>query len=233
MNVKGRTFRQKLRVFKRLLRRRGVKYLLDFSLARLFRKFYQKPKVLPFPEITNEVILNIRQKVTYEDFSDPHTEQSLEFVRKFAPDYILVAGAPILKSSLYGLAKHLSINRHLGISPLYRGSDCPIWAMYNNDFENIGFTIHVLAKKADAGDILLQRRISIDHTFDLSQSLAFISYEGSKGFIEVLEKIITGVNMDHIRQKKGGKHYPPATLSAIRIAHKNHAKYIKHKIEFQ
>ncbi len=225
LNIEGRTFGEKLRVLKRLYKKRGLIYLLDFFQARLFRKFYQDPKVKPFPDITDEVIQNMKKTIIHDDFSDPHSEKALTFVRNFVPDYILIAGAPILKSCLYGLAKHKAINRHLGLSPLYRGSDCPIWAMRNNDFGKIGFTIHVVAKKADAGDILLQKHVPIDHNHDFSQTLANISFQGSKGFVDVLEKIISGVDIPTDKQSKGGNHYPPITLSAVRSAHKNFKKY--------
>jgi methionyl-tRNA formyltransferase len=38
--------------------------------------------------------------------------------------------------------------------PDYKGSDCPVWALALNDAEHVGFTIHRVAEKVDAGDVI-------------------------------------------------------------------------------
>ena len=42
----------------------------------------------------------------------------------------------------------------MGISPYYRGSNCNFWAMYDNNPELVGATIHYLTSGLDDGKII-------------------------------------------------------------------------------
>ena len=54
------------------------------------------------------------------------------------------------------------INIHRGIAQKYRGLDSEYWAIYHEDYQNIGVTIHYIDKGLDTGDVILQRSIKID-----------------------------------------------------------------------
>lgn len=224
LNIKGRSTKSKIKVIKRLTKKRGYIYLIDHFLSRIFRRFYQSPKVVPFPEIDAGFVANFRKDALCFECANPHSRKSLEFIKSFAPDYIIVAGAPILRPSLYKLASHGAINRHLGIPPAYRGSDCPLWAMYNNEFSQIGFIIHFISKKVDGGDILLSEKVIPDGSQSFSEFLAKLNRRGSEGFVKVLEKIISGEKLSAEFQGKGGRHYPPCGISTVIRAEKNYRK---------
>ena len=53
------------------------------------------------------------------------------------------------------------INLHAGITPKYRGSHGAYWALYNNDKENAGVTVHFVDKGIDTGNIIYQSTISV------------------------------------------------------------------------
>ena len=42
----------------------------------------------------------------------------------------------------------------MGLSPFYRGSSCNFWAVYDENPEFVGATIHLLSKGLDSGPIL-------------------------------------------------------------------------------
>ena len=42
----------------------------------------------------------------------------------------------------------------MGVSPFYRGTDCNFWAIYDNNPQLVGATIHLLEKGVDNGKIL-------------------------------------------------------------------------------
>ena len=52
------------------------------------------------------------------------------------------------------------IGGHPGITPRYRGSHSSFWALYNQDSENLGWTVFHLDGGVDTGDVIAQGRIS-------------------------------------------------------------------------
>lgn len=223
-NIKRRSYSQSKTVLKRLAKKRGIIYLIDFLLAKQFKKYYQKPDVKIFPKITNRLIEDIISRVNYFEVNDPHCEETIDLTKQLKPDYILFLGAPVIKPSLFSLSKYGTINWHHGLAPLYRGSDCVLWPMANNDFYNIGFTIHSVVKVVDGGTILLQRKIPVKKNLDFSNAIADILRQGMDGFIEVVSQILSNKDLKGQEQERGGFHYPPAGLSTIRRACNNYRK---------
>lgn len=225
LSIRGRTLSQKLKVFNRMRKKRGWFYLADLTLGKLTRSHYQDPAIIPFPHLTGERIAELQKELHHSECDDPHSSRTLEIVREFAPDYILVAGAPVLKESLFGLAKICALNRHLGLAPEYRGSDCPIWAISHNRFDRTGLTIHVVAKKVDGGNIMLQRQVQPQKFMNFSEFLAHMNRQGSEGYVQVLDRIISSGPFTGEIQPSGGEHYPPAGWTTIRRAWRNWQKF--------
>ena len=70
-------------------------------------------------------------------------------------DYYIVFGSSFIKGPLCEfLIKNKAINIHMGVSPYYRGSSCNFWALYDNNPEFVGATIHLLNKGLDSGEML-------------------------------------------------------------------------------
>jgi methionyl-tRNA formyltransferase len=70
-------------------------------------------------------------------------------------DYVVVFGSSYIKGWLADalIAKN-AVNLHMGISPQYRGSACNFWALFDNNPQFVGATIHRLAKSLDAGSVI-------------------------------------------------------------------------------
>ena len=81
---------------------------------------------------------------------------SLTFLSDFLKsDIYLVFGSSYIKGELVDyLVKQKAINIHMGVSPYYRGTDCNFWALYDNNPQLVGATIHTLSKGLDSGPIL-------------------------------------------------------------------------------
>ena len=224
-NIKRRPRSQSLAVLKRLAKKRGLVYLADLWLGRLFRKRYLDPAVRPFPEITATAIASLKGKCRSFDVDDPHTPETIGRVAALQPDYILFLGAPVIKPELFTLARRGCLNWHHGLSPRYRGSDCVLWAMANDEFDQIGFTIHVVSAVVDGGQIVLQRNIAVRKDMRFSEAVSDVARQGMDGFIDVVDRILSGKELDAKEQEKGGAHYPPIGLSAIRRAHRNYRRH--------
>lgn len=221
VDFSGRSMKSNLAILRRLRQRRGIRFAIDFLLGKLLLRFFNRPDVVPFPEIDDAKISSLISQCEYFTTSNLHDSATLEFVKVFQPDYILIAGAPVIRKELYEQAAIATLNRHLGMAPDYRGSDCPVWAMSNDDFSMVGFTIHELTDVVDGGMILLQRAVEIPQDYDLSHALSFVSRKGSEGFLEVIDQFVNGNPCDQIRQRSGGHHFPPASLSALISARRN------------
>ena len=87
-------------------------------------------------------------------------EACKQLLEKIQPDIILVNGTRIISKKILQSTNAVFINMHVGITPLYRGSHGGYWALYNNDEENFGTTIHILDEGVDTGSILKQAFIT-------------------------------------------------------------------------
>jgi folate-dependent phosphoribosylglycinamide formyltransferase PurN len=221
INITGRPFGTTLRVLRRLRRNRGTLYLVDLLLARLLRTRYMPKTVVPFPEIDAAAIARIKRRCVTHTCLDPHADATMRFVRDFDPDYMLLAGTPVLKPSLYTLARHGAFNRHLGMLPEYKGSDCPVWAFASNDPEHAGFTIHRVAEKVDAGDVVHLEHVPIVPGESFVGYLARFQRRASDALVTVLDRLVEGGPVEARPQFARGRFFPPAGLRAVRRARKN------------
>lgn len=83
-------------------------------------------------------------------------------IRAMAPDVIFsFYYRNMLHSDLLTIASKGALNLHGSLLPKYRGRVPINWAIINGEKET-GVTLHYMTAKADAGDIVAQRRFSID-----------------------------------------------------------------------
>lgn len=86
-----------------------------------------------------------------------NSKKTIEILQKINPDIVIVNGTSIISSKVLNSIKAIFINTHVGIIPQYRGVHGGYWALYNNDAENFGVTIHLVDKGIDTGGTLYQQ----------------------------------------------------------------------------
>lgn len=96
--------------------------------------------------------------------ADYHDAGSLALMREAAPDLGVIYGTNIVREPVFALPPLGSINLHKGLAPLYRGGPPVFWELFNGEQE-LGVTVHYVAAKVDAGDILLQRRVPLAYDY--------------------------------------------------------------------
>ncbi|MHB1141004.1 MAG: methionyl-tRNA formyltransferase [Sulfuricaulis sp.] len=84
----------------------------------------------------------------------------VDWMQALSPDLMVVYFTPLIDEAIFSIPRHGSINLHPSLLPLYRGKHPLFWSHLNMD-EEIGVTVHFLARGADNGDILSQRRIPL------------------------------------------------------------------------
>ena len=94
--------------------------------------------------------------------ASPNIESFINLMRNHSPDLIFsFYYRRLLSKELLSISPMGGINLHGSLLPKYRGR-CPVnWVLINGESET-GVTLHDMVEKADAGDILAQKRVTID-----------------------------------------------------------------------
>lgn len=109
------------------------------------------------------------------------------YIKKKAVDIILVASFnQIIKDNILNLPNTLIINYHPSLLPKYRGPSPIVWTILNNE-RRTGLTIHLLEKKIDAGDIIMQKELIIAENEFLGSLMLKISKLAGEMTYELIE----------------------------------------------
>lgn len=101
-----------------------------------------------------------RQGIAYRSTDNGRDAALIDWIRALSPDLMVVYFTPLIDEAIFCIPRHGSINLHPSLLPKYRGKHPLFWSCLNME-EQIGATVHFLAKGADNGDILLQRRFPL------------------------------------------------------------------------
>lgn len=118
--------------------------------------------------------------------------ESAEELKAFKPDlFVVVAYGQYIPRAVLDIPRYSAINLHPSLLPKYRGSSPIQWAVANGDTMT-GVTILYVSEKMDAGDMILQRNVSI-RPDDTSMTLEpVLAQEGALLLNEAVEQIATG-----------------------------------------
>jgi methionyl-tRNA formyltransferase len=82
--------------------------------------------------------------------------EGLALVRSLKPDLIILSGAPILGDALLRIPRYGVLNVHFGIAPQYRGSHTLFYALYREEYSQVGVTLHYVDAGVDTGPVVAQ-----------------------------------------------------------------------------
>lgn len=115
----------------------------------------------------------------------------LELVERLRPKVIVVNGTRIISEKILSQLKCPIINIHTGITPDYRGVHGGYWALFENQNQLCGVTIHYVDKGIDTGSVIYQGliKISKDDNFITYPILQYI--EALPHLVKTLKAILT------------------------------------------
>ena len=151
-------------------------------------------------------IVNGKKIDTYyvENHND---EQTLQILKKYEPDYILLGGTRILKEPIIKSVKFGVLNSHPAILPKYRGLDCIPWSILAGD--PVGATVHYIDPGVDSGPIILQETID----YSDCDSLIKVRISVMKKCAELMVRAILGMHFNTLK--------PNAQDSSLSIKHES------------
>jgi folate-dependent phosphoribosylglycinamide formyltransferase PurN len=135
---------------------------------------------------------------------DINGEDALSLVRRYDPDALVVFGTSLLKGNFLSRVSRPIINVHTGLSPYYRGGQAAFWALYNDEPQYIGVTIHYINAGIDAGNILLQGRPALDADDTLSDIECKLAQIAPRLLHRALAALEAGTGKN-VRQAGAGK----------------------------
>lgn len=109
--------------------------------------------------------------------------------------FIVIAYGKIIPEKIINMPKHGTINLHYSLLPKYRGASPVESAILNGDIET-GITIQQMVYKLDAGDILLQEKMTIGNDDTTSMLLDRLNKKALEIFPGFLNTFLDGVPIE-------------------------------------
>jgi len=159
------------------------------------------------------------------DFYNVNQTGVKEFLEALQPDLIWVYGTGRIHPHIISTPKWGMVNLHGGISQKYRGLDSTLWAMYNNDFNSIGLTVHYVAPELDTGEILSQQKMDIlasDEIFHFRHKMTLMATEHS---LNLLKKFNQNNGPLSAIPQKPGEYYSAMPIEKKQKSLKNFINY--------
>ena len=127
--------------------------------------------------------------ITPESASEPDVQARIAAI---APDYIFsFYYRQMIPMSVLNLAKIAPLNMHGSLLPKYRGRVPINWAVLHGETET-GATLHVMAEKPDAGDIVAQRAVPIGPDETAGEVFANVTAAAAETLKGVLPQLLKG-----------------------------------------
>lgn len=99
-------------------------------------------------------------RIACDSYGDAET---MEQIQELQPDVLVVHSQSWVTKRVRDIPKTgLVIGGHPGITPFYRGSHSPFWALLHNKPEMVGWTVFHVDKGVDCGDVVRQGQLPIE-----------------------------------------------------------------------
>lgn len=152
--------------------------------------FSNKPHAYVIERAKNMNIKTITFKVKDFDSKKIYNEHLLQTLLNYKIDYIICAGyLLIIPSIIIDAFPNRIINLHPSYLPNFKGLNA-IEQAYKSSEKYTGITVHYVIDKLDAGNIILQKKIKINHRKSLLTLETKIHKMEYKYFYKAINKVI-------------------------------------------
>jgi methionyl-tRNA formyltransferase len=222
------------RYLQRLRRRRGILVFADnlleiladyarFSRMGRFLRRSSKPNapLIEWPVLDRDLWAGQIDDRFIIRTADVNSSDSYDSIRKFSPDLILLAGAPIVSKHILLLPRYGVLNPHCGITPNYAGCNPTVWPLYDDCPFEIGYTIHFAVPQVDAGPIVEQARLPWRTEWTPSATASYLLHVMYERLALIVEHWVDNGTRPNSQSQPKVKSRPPAGYITSRIAERN------------
>ncbi len=147
------------------------------------------PLPTPSPTILQ---LSWQHQIPLYESGDLNAEQTIEGLRRLAPDVVLVSCFPYrVPPRLLHLPTHGFLNLHPSRLPHYRGP-YPLFWQLRDGLDEIGLTVHAMDEGLDSGPIALQSSVALADGLSPRQIEQRAGEQGGLLFVEALRRLAEG-----------------------------------------
>jgi len=126
--------------------------------------------------------------LTPEKLKDP---EFLKAYSEWKADAAVVVAFRILPKEVFDLPKYGTLNLHPSLLPRYRGPAPLNWAIINGDSET-GISVIRIAKKVDAGGVVLQKSTPLSENENADQLARRLAPIGGQMIVDALDSVVAG-----------------------------------------
>lgn len=219
---------------KRLIKKIYSHKVFNFYSRKISKRIYLDS----FGESCKDIIFKNKCVIVFTDGARQiNNDLYYHKIKILKPDIIAVCGTSILKDRIIEIPPCGVLNLHTGLPQKYRGMSTTEWAIYNNEPEYIGSTVHYIDSGIDTGEIIYQGRPNIsedDNPASLNVKTVKI---GTKMMIQAIEDIENNIVVSY-RQKNFGylyleRHFTHKILKSVWKKEKKEMikNYLSNKVE--
>ena len=200
--------KEKMAIRKGLVKRFGLVKTMNKLLYNKYRSYFLDKKnggVIKrelFPEVSDAAYTKHVPTMEVENINEG---KCIEFISEQNPDIIAVCGTTVLKPEVFRLAKRGTINIHCGVTPEYRSADPTFWALYNEEPDKVGVTIHFIDEGIDTGPIIYQKAVGVAKDDTLATLYTKCIKTGAGLMLQAIDDIERGnveiVNKENVSNK--------------------------------
>lgn len=159
-----------------------------------------------FRKIMGQTIKNLAKNynVINKDTKNVNTTEYIDWIKENNIDIILSIAAPqIFKKDLLKSVPQGCVNSHSALLPENKGMMPVFWGLYKKS-DSIGVTVHYMAEKLDAGDIILQEEVPVK-----GESLDEMIYKTKKISAYLIDEALCQISegTEKIRKMPSGGSY--------------------------
>jgi methionyl-tRNA formyltransferase len=107
------------------------------------------------------------------------------------------------------------LNIHTGITPEYRSADPIFWALYHDELDKVGVTVHFIDRGIDTGPIIYQESVPLYAGDDLAEITVRCIRRGAALYVSALEELERGAVRTLDRSSVRGKAFYSIDLGLV------------------
>jgi methionyl-tRNA formyltransferase len=142
-----------------------------------------------FPGNAEVAYLRAVPRVTVANINDP---VCVDLIKQHRPDVLAVCGTSVIRPEVFALAPRGTLNIHTGITPEYRSADPIFWALYHDELDKVGVTVHFIDQGIDTGPIIYQESVPLYAGDNLASITARCIRRGAALYLKALEELERG-----------------------------------------